>query len=92
MIGHLPKTYTFQKTLSINLPKDEASGYLSLNDTRLRRAQLNIWSQYNWQRNISMLTRIMTDYILSGCSRFLGIPYNFYTCINNIHPFDSKEI
>lgn len=39
-----------------------------------------------------MLTRIMTDNILSGHSRFLGIPYNFYTCINNIDPFDSKEI
>ena len=36
-----------------------------------------------------MLTRIMTDNILSGNSRFLGIPYNFYTCINNIDPFDS---
>ena len=39
-----------------------------------------------------MLNRIMTDNILSGRSRFLGIPYNFYTCINNIDPFDSKEI
>lgn len=39
-----------------------------------------------------MLARIMTDNILSGHSRFLEIPYNIYTYINNIHPFDSKEV